>query len=200
MKTCARCHLTLPSHKFGLKSRSKDNLHEYCRSCVAERRKEYKEEHPLFDVFKNMRERCNNSARHEYINWGGRGIKCMFNTLKEFEEYAMPLYEQARVSYGRKVELCIDRINVNGHYEKGNIRFISRQESSQNKSRRRIRRIEPYYILNNQQYTLQQLSKLGGLPSILIRRRLLSGWSVERATFEPVNKKPQTEVLKQRKK
>lgn len=85
----------------------------------------------LQGVYKNIRARCNNPNNKSYKYYGGRGIKNLFTSLDEFRAYVrnvlkLRLYSQLK---GRR----IDRIDVDGNYEPGNIRWVSHKESNVNR-------------------------------------------------------------------
>lgn len=80
----------------------------------------------LRKVFSNIKRRCENINSKDYKYYGGRGIKCKFESAKEFIDYVLSKLEIDP----RKLE-C-DRIDNNGDYEKGNIRFVSHKENCQN--------------------------------------------------------------------
>lgn len=68
--------------------------------------------------------RCNNPNCKSYPHYGGRGIEFRFTSYKDFE-----------ADLGEKPDgYTLDRIDVHGHYEPGNIRWAS--WSVQNKNRR----------------------------------------------------------------
>ena len=74
-----------------------------------------------------MKERCSNPKRKAYERYGGRGIKCLFNSPDEFINYVInELQIDPR-------GLQIDRINNNGHYEPGNIRFVTSKINNNNR-------------------------------------------------------------------
>jgi hypothetical protein len=61
------------------------------------------------------KDRCSNTNNTRYKDYGGRGIKFLFNSFDEFyaELGACP------------VELTLDRTNNNGNYEPGNVRWAT---------------------------------------------------------------------------
>ena len=63
-----------------------------------------------YDVFKGVLQRCNNPNDDGYCDYGGRGIKCLFNSFEDFYEALGPRPEKA----------TIERHDVNGHYSKDN--------------------------------------------------------------------------------
>ncbi|KKK51461.1 hypothetical protein LCGC14_3114730 [marine sediment metagenome] len=78
-----------------------------------------------------MNQRCSDPKAHNYNRYGGRGIKCLFKSLDTFRDYVMngSGYDTIEKLKG----LQIDRIDNNGHYEKGNIRFVTAKENSNNR-------------------------------------------------------------------
>ena len=81
----------------------------------------------LANVFYCMGRRCNNPKVHNYHRYGGRSIKNKFRSLDEFRNYVI---EELRVD---PRGLQIDRIDNDGHYEKGNIRFVTAKENCNNR-------------------------------------------------------------------
>ena len=74
-----------------------------------------------------MRQRCNNPDQKAYKNYGGRGIKVCFGSADEFVDCVInELQIDPR-------GLQIDRIDNDGNYERGNIRFVTRRENNENK-------------------------------------------------------------------
>ena len=70
--------------------------------------------------------RCTNELHESYHNYGKRGIEVKFADDAEFIEHLLTLpgcYEP---------RLFLDRIDNNGHYECGNLRFITHTESNKN--------------------------------------------------------------------
>lgn len=81
----------------------------------------------LIRTYSNMRNRCNNPKHKDYHNYGGRGIKCLFKSGPQFANYVIQILKV------NPIGLEIDRINVNGNYERGNIRFVTHQQNCLNK-------------------------------------------------------------------
>lgn len=76
----------------------------------------------LYGVWATMLSRCRNPKVAAYKNYGERGIRVCFEweDYKTFESWALANgYKR-----GRYIE--IDRINVNGHYEPSNCRWVKR--------------------------------------------------------------------------
>jgi hypothetical protein len=79
-------------------------------------------------------QRCSNPKDKGWRHYGGRGIQCMFTSVKELVSY---LIELAPAEQWKG--LTIDRINNNGHYEKGNLRRATYSENNLNR-RKSIRK------------------------------------------------------------
>jgi hypothetical protein len=89
-------------------------------------------ETPEYHSYLSAKGRCQNPKNHAYANYGGRGIKFRFEFFEEFF-----------AAVGRKPspEHTLDRINNEGNYESGNLRWSLPQEQVEN---RRIKRIENF--------------------------------------------------------
>jgi hypothetical protein len=86
-----------------------------------------------FSIWHDMQRRCHDPRRKYYNNYGGRGIKVC-------DEWRGPNGFQAFLDHvgkapTRKHEL--DRIDNNGNYEPGNVRWATRKQNCQNRRKRR---------------------------------------------------------------
>ena len=72
-----------------------------------------------------MRQRCENPTRKDWANYGGRGIM----VCKEWGDFSQFLSDMGEPMKGQ----FIDRINVDGNYEKSNCQWVSRQDQNRNK-------------------------------------------------------------------
>ena len=73
------------------------------------------------------KQRCENPNDPGYRNYGGRGIKFMFPSVKEAGLYLIKMYGLP------KRELEIDRINNDKDYAPGNLRFATHSVNNSNK-------------------------------------------------------------------
>lgn len=71
---------------------------------------------PEYSSYCHAKERCNTPNHLAFAGYGGRGIKFLFNSYKEF---------LAEVGRKPTAKHSLDRIDNNGNYEKGNIRWAT---------------------------------------------------------------------------
>lgn len=161
MKQCNKCGKWKPLSAFYKHLTCKNGVRPDCKECnknrdqvnkvqIRERKKEHYQIHKveilkrhkkyrktlngyIRHLFYCIKQRCNNSKYTDYKNYGGRGIKCLFISADEFVNYVVnELKTDPR-------GLQIDRINNDGHYEPGNIRFVTAKENSNSRRKRRCK-------------------------------------------------------------
>lgn len=91
---------------------------------------------PEYRSYVGMLQRCSNPAGKSYPDYGGRGIKVCAR-WRDGEGNATG-YECFLADVGRKPSPghSIDRIDNEGHYEPGNVRWATRSEQEFNKRRK----------------------------------------------------------------
>ena len=82
----------------------------------------------LYNVWKQMRQRCQSKSNKSYINYGGRGISVCDEWNHDFRKFS-----EWSFSNGYDGKLSIDRINNDGNYEPSNCRWATRHEQNMNK-------------------------------------------------------------------
>lgn len=92
--------------------------------------------------YRDARKRCNNPKISNYRDYGGRGIKFLFTSFSQFFKELGP----------RPKGMSIDRINNNGHYEPGNVKWSTRKEQNNNK-RKQKPQIPSTHCENGHEYT-----------------------------------------------
>jgi len=78
---------------------------------------------PEYTAYCNAQARCNNPKCDKYKYYGGRGIKFLFTSFEQFfSEIGL-----------RPKGTTLDRINNNGNYEPGNVRWATKAQQNANK-------------------------------------------------------------------
>jgi hypothetical protein len=83
---------------------------------------------PEYKSFKDAKGRCVNPKHRKYPNYGGRGIQFRLPCFVDFYSHLGP-----RPS----AKHSLDRMNNEGHYELGNIRWATMREQANNRRQRR---------------------------------------------------------------
>jgi hypothetical protein len=121
-----------------------------------------------------MIQRCHNPNSTSYAQYGGRGISVCIQWAG-----ADGYLQFARDVGERPNGTTLDRIDSNGNYEPGNVRWATPKTQQNN---RRITK-----LITHDGVTLSQSewAERLGLSRNAISERLRAGWSVERALTEP---------------
>jgi hypothetical protein len=81
---------------------------------------------PEYNSWRSMIARCENTKSNSYDNYGGRGIKVCPKWRSSFENFIEDMGLKPDPSYS------LDRINVDGDYNKENCRWASKTDQSRN--------------------------------------------------------------------
>lgn len=102
---------------------------------------------PEYRAYTNAKARCNNPRNIRYSLYGARGIEFRFASFPEFLD-----------AVGRKpgTNYSLDRIDNDGHYEVGNIRWLNNTEQVRN------RRVTKTYTHNGQTFPLAEWAEITG--------------------------------------
>lgn len=119
-------------------------------------------------AWQSMKNRCYNSKVVGYPNYGGRGITVYQEWIDNFGKFYAYI---GKAPDGH----TLDRIDTNGNYEPGNVRWASHKQQASNKR-------------NNHKINgtcISEISKsLSGNHGLVIKR-LKRGWDLEKAITEP---------------
>lgn len=135
-----------------------------------------------YDRWKNMIDRCFNKKCHAYNNYGGRGISVCDRWL-DIKNFVSDLPD----GYFDGAE--IDRIDNDGNYEPGNVRWSSQRENCDNRRSGRM------LSVNGKTQSLRRWAEEVGVDERLIWSRIEElNWDIETAVLSPVM--PTKEVVK----
>lgn len=132
----------------------------------------------LYRVWDGIIQRCCNPNAKNYHNYGGRGISVCDEWRTDFS-----VFEEYCISNGWKEGLQIDRVNNNGNYCPGNIRFVTQAENLRNK------RTNHMITFNGETLCAADWCERFSIDDSTLWRRLTSGWSVEDALTKPKQKR-----------
>lgn len=130
---------------------------------------------PEYSVWVNMRARCNNPKNTRFKTYGARGIKVCPRWEEDFLNFLSDVGRRPTPDHS------IDRIDNNGNYEPGNVKWSTRKEQCRNRSTSRL------ITFAGETKTLADWAEQTGLGMKLLHNRLSNGWSVRRALTEAPN-------------
>lgn len=134
---CTNCWKEFPMIKYDLWKT------EFCTTCANRLREWIKrgqkardrlwiKKTPFYRKRSNIKWRCEYSCVNWYKNYGGRGIKC---DRESFSDFFNDMYD-SYVEFVKKhwiEDTTIDRIDVNGNYNKQNCRWLTMKEQQSGK-------------------------------------------------------------------
>jgi hypothetical protein len=129
----------------------------------------YKQNKVEYSAYKCAQARCLNSSKEGFHNYGGRGIQFRFSSFEDF---------LAEVGRRPSPAYSIDRINVDGHYEKGNVQWATKKEQARN------RRGAKFITLNNETKTLAEWAEINKVKYNTVFSRLERNYC-EQCLFKP---------------
>lgn len=152
------------------------------RSCGCFRREvnsvpDPKHNHREYGIWNGMIQRCYNPNRARFNRYGGRGIRVCDEWRASFERFFADLGPSPSKTHS------LERIDNDGHYEPGNVRWATKKEQSRN-----TRRNVPL-TLNGETLLLTEWAKRLGTGHKTLSTRLdLLGWSVEKTLTTPIDR------------
>ncbi len=116
---------------------------------------------PTYVSWLMMNQRCRNPRHKSYDDYGGRGIRVYFGWMGRggFEEFLADVGKRPSRKY------TLDRINPDGHYEPGNVRWATKSVQNSNKS-------GFIYELDGERFTIYERAEQLKLHPGALRKRL----------------------------
>lgn len=125
-----------------------------------------------YNIWSKMKDRCLNSKTKLYKHYGGRGITVCDKWLS-FEGF----WEDMKEGYADN--LTLERIDNELGYSKGNCKWATIQEQSQNK------RTTHYITVDGERKSVTYFANKYKIDQDVVYYRLKSGWSDEDAVKKP---------------
>jgi hypothetical protein len=155
----------------------RDGRSTRCRHCAAKKRVthghcRFHTSTPEYSSWQAMHWRCRNPKYESWDHYGGRGIT-VCERWHSFENFL------ADMGHRPGLEYTLDRVDNDGNYEPGNVRWAPVAVQQNNRS------TSKYFTFAGQTQTLSQWAGMLGIPTRTLRDRLKKGWSVERTLTEP---------------
>jgi hypothetical protein len=124
-----------------------------------------------YRAFHNARNRCTNPKTAFYKDYGGRGIEFRFNSFQEFIDH---------IGFKPSPRHSIDRIDNDGHYEAGNVRWATPSQQAHN------HRKNKFITIDGTTRVQSEWAAIAGIADRTISDRLRKGYCVRCAVFAPV--------------
>lgn len=128
---------------------------------------------PEYNAWRQMLARCTNPNRKDWDNYGGRGITVCKRWATSFEAFLEDMGRRPSSKHS------LDRIDTEGNYEPGNVRWADDFQQSQN--RRNIVKV----VVDGETVCLKEACRRVGVSYSAVMRRRARGWSQDR-WLEPV--------------
>ena len=130
---------------------------------------------PEYTTWVHMNQRCHNPNNKDYKHYGGRGIVVCDMWRESFEAFLLMVGKRPTLKH------TIERIDSNGNYEPGNVRWATRAEQNVN-LRTNVR-----ITINGTTKTVSEWAKdpVSKVSAFTIYKRLERGWDPVEAVITP---------------
>lgn len=116
----------------------------------------------IYFVWSAMRRRCGNPSDKRFSDYGGRGIKVCERWNNSFEAFLQDMGPRPEGG-------TLERIDNNGNYEPGNVRWASWKEQARNNRRNHL------HTINGQTKSLAEWCEILGEPWTTVKKRVAAG-------------------------
>jgi hypothetical protein len=132
---------------------------------------------PEYRALNQARNRCFNPNCHNFHRYGGRGIRVCDEWMAAQGQGFLAFY--AHVGPRPSEGFSLDRVDVNGHYKPGNVRWATAEQQANN-SRWNVR-----MKLFGVEHSMAEWSKMMAIPYYCLKARRRRGWPDELALTIP---------------
>jgi len=144
-----------------------------CGCIVGESHDESKPPTPEYIAWGSMIARCYNPKSTGFENWGGRGIKVCDEWRSSYLSFLSHVGRRPTEKHS------LGRINNDGNYEPGNVRWETLLQQRNNT------RANAWIEFDGKRMTGAQWDRHLGLPLGMTRGRINRGWSIEKSMNTP---------------
>jgi hypothetical protein len=128
---------------------------------------------PTYRSWRSMIQRCTNVELEDYKRYGGRGIR-VCERWESFDSFLEDMGERPK-------GLTLDRINVNGNYEKENCRWATSKTQMRNRRNNKITEEIAEIIRMSTEPQSQIANRFGVHPCVISRIKNGKRWAGEEA-------------------
>lgn len=122
-----------------------------------------------YNTWKGMRRRCLNPSNPRYALYGGRGIRVCDRWLDSFQAFLDDVGPKPSPAHS------LDRIDTNGDYEPGNVRWATQQTQCRNQRRNRV------VLFAGEMRTLAEIRDIAGVEGSHLNYHLKQGRTADEA-------------------
>jgi len=125
------------------------------------------DQHPLYSVYKSMKQRCYNTKNKHFKNYGGRGITVCDRWLHDYKTFISDMGD-------RPEGMTIERIDNDKGYSPENCKWATKSEQQLN------RRITNKFIIDGKEIIPAIVAKQLGMKSDSILNRIKKGLPLDK--------------------
>lgn len=132
----------------------------------------------IYELWKRIKQRCYNENHTFYKNYGGRGIKVFDNWISDYRSFESWILN----NLGEKPEgFSLDRIDNDGNYEPGNLRWADRKTQNNNQSTSLLNKFddisrENIFKMFNEGFSPYKISKISNFSLTSLKRMKKRGY------------------------
>jgi hypothetical protein len=135
----------------------------------------------LYQCWQAMKKRSTNPNNKDYAHYGRRGITVCERWDNSFEDFRDDILE--KIGERPSPQHSLDRINNDGNYEPGNVRWATQKQQT------RKRRSNRLFLFQRKMCCIGEIAELTGMPYNALYYRLITRrWSVEKTLTTPIRK------------